>query len=362
MYRMLVQQGNGGLTIDFIDEDALTASSLSQFKAVVVTEPAIPAEGLAALGEYVKHGGHLLTVSSAGTRDRLNVSSDVLSKVTGFMEEACDLTHPATDPSDERHSHTPPPVHCRVQECFQNGGRYERTVNVANGTGIHGPISVWGLRGFMSESKLPSDTTIQATFADGSPAIVQRAVAKGSATHFAFLPGVHFPGINPFATASGYNDVTNYTDGTRPYLDSFLAAAGVQRRVELSVEHIEAPLLSSPQGSVVTLLNWGRKPVAGADLSVSVLLDHDVSSVRVVNCTAAELPFHSAPISPRQFRVNFTLGSGTVLHHGDFVLLAAKQPRAELQAASTSVVAAPSKTDETSFVDASPVSPQPAVR
>jgi hypothetical protein len=301
MYRMLVQQGRSGLTVDFIDENQLTVSSLSRFKAVVVTEPAIPVEGLAALGEYVKHGGHLLTVSSAGTRDRLNASSDVLSKVTGFVEDG------------------------RVQECFS--AKYKTSANVANGTGVHGHISAWGLRGFISKSKLPSDATTQATFADGSPAIVQRAVGRGSATHFAFLPGVHFPSIDPFATSPAYNDNTNYTDGTRPYLESFLAAAGVQRRVELSVEHIEAPLLSSAAGSVVTLLNWGRKPVAGEDLSVSVVLDHDVSTVRVVNCTAAELPFHSAPISPDrgQFRVNFTLGSGTVLHHGDFVLLTAKQ-------------------------------------
>eukprot|EP01051_Picozoa_sp_SAG22_P018254 SAG22_NODE_3023_length_2016_cov_3.499764_1_plen_327_part_00 len=313
---MLVQQGKGGLTIDFIDENALTASSLSRFRAVVVTEPAIPADGLAALGEYVKHGGHILTVSSAGTRDHLNVSSDVLSKITGFVEEEC--------PSDDENS---PTQHCRVQECFQFGGKYETTINIANGTGTHGPISAWGLRGFMSKSKLPSDATIQATFDDGSPAIVQRAVGQGSATHFAFLPGVHFPGIDPFAAAPGYNDDTNYTDGTRPYLESFLAAAGVQRRVELSVEHIEAPLLSSPAGSVITLLNWGRTPVAGEDLRVSMLLDHDVSSVRVVNCTAAELPFHSVPISPGQFRVNFTLGSGSMLYHGDFVLLAAKGQR-----------------------------------
>lgn len=115
---MLVQQGKGGLTVDFIDEDELTESSLSRFKAVVVTEPAIPIEGLSALAEYVKSGGHLLTVTSAGTRDRLNASSSVLSSVTGFVEEP------------------------RVQECFHYGGKYQTSVNVANGNPPLKPISL----------------------------------------------------------------------------------------------------------------------------------------------------------------------------------------------------------------------------
>ena len=313
---MLVQQGNGGLTIDFIDEDeAANLSSLSRFKAIVVTEPAIPVGALSALGKFVKHGGHLLTVTSAGTRDHLNVSSDLLTNVTGFVEETCNHQ---IDLLDE-HSHT---QQCRVQECFQYRGKYQTSSIVANGTGIHGPISAWGLRGFMSKSKLPPGTVIEATFTDGSPAIVQRTVAQGSVTHFSFLPGVHFPGIDPFAAAPGYNNDANYTDGTRPYVEKFLAAAGVRRRVELSAKHIEAPLLSSSAGTVVTLLNWGQ-PLVDEDLSVSVVLDHDVSSVRVVNSTRAELHFCSAQVSSKQFRVNFTLGRG-LFYHGEFVLLEPK--------------------------------------
>jgi hypothetical protein len=318
MYRMLVQHGKGGLTIDFIDEDSLILSSLKRYKAIVITEPAIPGEGLAALGEYVTHyGGHLLTVSGAGTRDRLNVSTDVLSKSTGFVEEECNPIRPRDPPDTHPHEEQ----RCRVQECFQSLTQYQTSVSVANGTGVHGPISAWGLRGFMSKSKLPANTKTQATFSDGSPAIVQRDVGNGSVTHFAFLPGVNFPGINPFEHEPFYNDDANYTDGTRPYLESFLAAAGVQRRVELSFQHIEAPLLSSSAGSVVTLLNWGQKLVE--DLGISVLVDHDVSSVRAVNCTAGELSFHSSPTVPAgRFRVNFTMRA--TLYYGDFVLLEAK--------------------------------------
>ena len=154
------------------------------------------------------------------------------------------------------------------------------------------------------------------------PTIDRCDVGHGSVTHFAFLPGVNFPGIDPFVAEPFYNDDTNYTDGTRPYLEVFLAAAGVQRRVELSALHIEAPLLSSSAGSVVTLLNWGQKPVD--DLGISVLLDHDVSSVRAVNCTAGELlSFHSYPTVPAgRFRVNVTMRA--TLYYGDFVLLEAK--------------------------------------
>ena len=55
LYKELVQLGNQ--QVDFIDEDSLTLAELRHYKAVVVSEPAIPVEGQAALAAWLKGGG-----------------------------------------------------------------------------------------------------------------------------------------------------------------------------------------------------------------------------------------------------------------------------------------------------------------
>ena len=51
--------------VDFVDEDDLTAKGLAPFKALILTEPDVPAEGQAAIAMWVKAGGNLLTVSGS---------------------------------------------------------------------------------------------------------------------------------------------------------------------------------------------------------------------------------------------------------------------------------------------------------
>eukprot|EP01050_Picozoa_sp_SAG11_P020713 SAG11_NODE_3542_length_2380_cov_1.640509_4_plen_91_part_00 len=60
--------------MDFIDEDALSDSAtLSQYKAIYVTEPNLPSRGLATLLLWAQAGGVLVTVSGAATFDEYNM-------------------------------------------------------------------------------------------------------------------------------------------------------------------------------------------------------------------------------------------------------------------------------------------------
>ena len=63
MFRYISQVHN--VQLDFIDEDSLTAEDLQAFKALIITEPDIPTEGLVALADWVQAGGHLLTTAGA---------------------------------------------------------------------------------------------------------------------------------------------------------------------------------------------------------------------------------------------------------------------------------------------------------
>lgn len=78
------------------------------------------------------------------------------------------------------------------------------------------------------------------------------------------------------------------------YIKEFLKDAGVSPRVQTSVSHVETPLISSTNGSVLTLLNWRDAPVTA--LGVAVRVDHVVQQVSVVsaethlefNCTKSK--------------------------------------------------------------------------
>ena len=159
---------------------------------------------------------------------------------------------------------------------------------VANGTGELGNILAYGVRGDIIA--ISDDATTLANFSDGSPAIVRR----GSATHFAFLPCIYFNNTDPYHGTPNWDDDARFADGSMSYIKEFLKDAGVSPRVQTSVSHVETPLISSTNGSVLTLLNWRDAPVTA--LGVAVRVDHVVQQVSVVsaethlefNCTKSK--------------------------------------------------------------------------
>ena len=62
----MLQATDSNIPVDFLDEDALEEPGvLSQYKMILLTEPDVPAKGLAGLLDWAKAGGMLVTVSGA---------------------------------------------------------------------------------------------------------------------------------------------------------------------------------------------------------------------------------------------------------------------------------------------------------
>jgi hypothetical protein len=127
--------------------------------------------------------------------------------------------------------------------------------------------------------------------------------------------------IDPYGPVIHYNNITNYTDGSLPYIMRFLGDAGVTPRAKVSALQVETPLIVSSDGAVLSLLNWRESVVIGLDVSVRV--DFQVGRVTVVRAMHrenVELPlFTSTPAaSGGEFFTNFTVA---VLEHSDFVML-----------------------------------------
>jgi hypothetical protein len=202
LFRAIQQVSN--IQVDFIDEDSLNAKDLAGFKALILTEPDVPQEGLNAVADWVKGGGSLMTVTGAGVNDRYHNPTPVLRQVTG-LQEAPRLRQMVTSAAE--------------------------MIAVANGTGALGPITAFGpnreyigtglhrLIGTGLGNVIAQDSGVStlAKFSDGSPAILRNAVGKGgSATHFTFMPCVHFNGMSVYREEPHFDNVTNFTDGTLP--------------------------------------------------------------------------------------------------------------------------------------------------
>jgi hypothetical protein len=85
LYLALATDSN--IPVDFLDEDALEEPAvLAQYKLILLTEPDVPAKGMAGLLSWVDGGGTLVAVSGAGSGDEYNMPSSVLSDAAKVTE------------------------------------------------------------------------------------------------------------------------------------------------------------------------------------------------------------------------------------------------------------------------------------
>ena len=101
---------------------------------------------------------------------------------------------------------------------------------VGNGTGTLGGITANGVRGHITAFK-STDFKVLAQYSGDDPAIVSRAVGSGAVTHFTFFPNIRHQDGSPYHPVPHFNNLTNFTDGSLPYVLSCVVNAGVQPRV-----------------------------------------------------------------------------------------------------------------------------------
>jgi hypothetical protein len=142
-----------------------------------------------------------------------------------------------------------------------------------------------------------------AWFEDGAPAIVEREVGRGRHVHFDFFPGVSY-----FFSSRAKNDhlPVAFSEALRRWIVAPALAAGATPPVRADVELVETPLLLSPEGAALTLLNWTGGPVD--DFGLTLALPFAPRSVR--SARRGALPFE---IVPGGVKVRLPLGGSDVL-------------------------------------------------
>ncbi|HUT34456.1 MAG TPA: beta-galactosidase trimerization domain-containing protein [Planctomycetota bacterium] len=239
VYDLYLALQHANIPVDFVDEDDLTRRGLAPYKVLYVTEPNIPEEGQRGIASWARAGGTLVTVSGAGARGRYDEPCSVLRRLSGIEEEP------------------------RERMLVGNLASL-KPVGKVRGEGSE--VDAIGVRGTIANRP----ETVEATFDDGSPAIVQRRVGwwgRGRVVHFAWMPGLSYA-----KSASGTQDrlPVGFSAAIRRWIAWPTELAGVQPPVTVDRPMVESPLLVSDAGAAVTLLNWTGEPLERLRLTIRV--------------------------------------------------------------------------------------------
>jgi hypothetical protein len=228
---------HANIPVDFVDEDELSLDGLKPYRVLYVTEPDIPIEGQRGIAQWVRAGGTLVTVVGAGTRDRYDEPSHLLTDLARVVEQP------------------------RERLLVPN---LAKLVNVGMVTTAQGKLTAVGARAKVLRAR----GTVEARFEDGAPAIIRSRPRKGWVIHFAWTPGISY-----VRSSSGTNRglPVGYSEAIRHWIAYPATLAKVEAPIELNLAMVETPILLSRSGAAVTLLNWTGEPLKRLTLSFRAL-------------------------------------------------------------------------------------------
>eukprot|EP00041_Stephanoeca_diplocostata_P025183 m.654009 g.654009 ORF g.654009 m.654009 type:complete len:649 (-) comp22691_c2_seq59:321-2267(-) len=287
------------LPVDFVDEDALQNKTvLHPYSLLLVTQPNIPIAGFKGLIEWVQDGGVLALSSGAATADAYNDPVDLVENVTGVRTDArprvAFTAFPTTPVARGTWHATPSPP-------LPTGASGK-----AEPAGTPTAFSAFGAVSTLS-APLPPSATVNASFADGSPAAVTTRVGRGSLVHFLWLPGLSYV-------------QANRTDDARIPLAALahLATTTKNPRVYAAVDvpRIETPILLSPDGksAVVTIVDFRDTTIAKAASGIQITACVGFAVSTVESSVHGPLPF-------QRRKAGCIVVQYTSLLHGDMIVL-----------------------------------------
>lgn len=218
------------IPVDFIDEDELTDATLDHYKVLYVTEPDVPNSGQRAVTRWVKAGGTLVMVPGAAQGDRYDEPAKTLTLLTGSLS-------------------------------------HERAY-VRNALSLKQVATVGGEPVFGEPPDPPRGGTVLLTFDDHMPAITQHDVDRGHILTFSWFPGIAYAHL---ALGPHLELLDNAAaNSLRELVLKPVRSAGVSPPVQVNIPYVESPILESPEGDAITLLNWTGRDLSSIKVRVRV--------------------------------------------------------------------------------------------
>jgi hypothetical protein len=247
LYLALRQAGHA---VDAITEDDVADGILKQYDAVYFAGEWIDTRAVPALDAWVKNGGVLYACAGAGHLNQFGDPEPALRKLLGLKETKLTknailyrtlLELPLMEPID--------------------------TITLAGEK-----IPALGFR----QQLVPETAKVLGTWADGTPAVTVQEHGQGKAFAVGTLAGASWMKtavrVTPWARGGRhmlYNP-TDFAPAATKLARLALDARDVPRDVTCSLPGVEAVVMDSDAGTLVTLVNWTNGPCKGLEVSVKL--------------------------------------------------------------------------------------------
>ncbi len=249
---------HANIPADVIDEDMLTAEGLKPYRVLYITGPDLPRSCQEEVVRWVRGGGVVVLVPGAAHWDRYH--------------EPCRLIYQAAAIQSS-------PVPRR----FYANVRWEKS----NGKG-RGPWGEFSDAGPRAKLSAPEGKVL-ARFANGQPAVVVASLGQGQVVAFGWWPGLSYW---KSWTRRRQGLPVGFSAAIRSWITwPVLKLAAVKPWVQCSVPLVEALVLKSERGVVLTLLNWSGRPWSQVRLSVRL----EFEPRRVEAFWAKQVPIQRTP-------------------------------------------------------------------
>ena len=258
--------------VDFLSEDDVIEGRLRPYKALYVFGPNLDLGVAAPVVEWTKSGGTLYLAAGAGTADRYNRPARPLDAALGISRGKVDALQTYTGPGRNLRGLVPK-------------GQVALALGTADILGVHQPLDASATPG----------AAVLARSEDGSPLAIRCRRGGGVVFSMGFMPGISYvrkalltrdanvtqapkpaddigvPDMDSDANLKphelSYNPAT-YPEGERDLLLLPVREAKVVAPVALSHPLVEAFYLVGPEGAVVTLANYGLRPIESLRVTI----------------------------------------------------------------------------------------------
>lgn len=281
------------IPVEVLDEEDVTKGALDRYRVLYLFGPNLKTEAAEAVAAWVRAGGTLHLGAGAAMADMYNRPARPLDEALGLERGEVELLE----------NHVGP-------------GRYLANLQPQGSVSFAaGEMTVLGLR--QPIAMAPStNVSLACPAEDGTPLHARVTCGEGMVFVAGFMPGLGYiydalkkrdaegsPAPDPddwldFATRGSWTNLPpdalsynpwEYPEAEREYLLEAVRYAQVRKPVTLSERLVEAFLLQSDAGSVVTLANYSLRPVEA--LKVAVRLDRAPASVESVRLGALQHAF-----------------------------------------------------------------------